>query len=128
MELGFFTKPLLTNEEFNKVLEEDNDASIWLALVDAAKSNDPILSQVFALSRHRGWSRFRTVMVCAYVMAQRHDRMMQRELDRLNTTVTVPPMRFCAKCSKELFTVGEDGVTLRFKTDEERNGPKAQDC
>lgn len=112
------TKPLLSDEEFAKVLEEDNDAGIWLALVDAAQ-NDQILSRVFSLSRQRGWSRFRTVMVCSYVMAQRHERFIQQELERLNTTVPAP-MRFCAKCSEDLFTTDDGGVTMRFKTPEER--------
>jgi len=114
------TKPLLSNEEFAKVLEEDNDASIWLALVDAAQ-NDQILNRVFGLSRAKGWSRFRTVMVCSYVMAQRHERVIQQELDRLNTSLPAP-MRFCAKCSRDLFTSDDGGVTMRFKTPEE---PKA---
>jgi hypothetical protein len=111
------SKPLLTDDEFSKVLAEDNDASIWLALVDAAQT-DPILSRVFALARAKGWSRFRTVMVCSYVMAQRHERFIQMELDRLNTTAP-KPMQFCSKCSKELFTT-DDGVTLRLKTPEEQ--------
>jgi len=111
------SKPILTDDEFSKVLQEDNDASIWLALVDAANT-DPILSRVFALARAKGWSRFRTVMVCSYVMAQRHERFIQMELDRLNTTLP-KPMQFCSKCSKELFTT-DDGVTLRLKTAEEQ--------
>ncbi len=109
-------KPLLTDEEFAKLLEEDNDACIWLALVDAAQNN-PILSRVFSLARARNWSRFRTVMVCAYIMAQRHERMIQMEMDRLNRVV--PDIHFCSKCSKELVTT-DDGVTLRFKTPEEQ--------
>ena len=113
------TKPLLSDEEFAKVLEEDNDASIWLALVDAAQNNQ-ILNRVFGLSRQRGWSRFRTVMVCSYVMAQRHERFIQQELERLNTTAVPAPMRFCAKCSEDLFTTDDGGVTMRFKTPEER--------
>ncbi len=113
------TKPLLSDEEFTKVLEEDNDASIWLALVDAAQ-NDQILNRVFSHSHAKGWSRFRTVMVCSYVMAQRHEWFIQQELDRLNSTVVTAPMRFCAKCSKDLFTSDDGGVTMRFKTPEER--------
>jgi len=120
------TKPLLSDEEFGKILEEDNDASIWLALVDATRNNDPVLNRVFGLSRARGWSRFRTVMVCAYVMAQRHERTIQRELDRLKTAVPAP-MQFCARCSKELFTT-DDGVTMRFKTSEERDASKTENC
>jgi hypothetical protein len=111
------SKPLLTDEELSKVLEEDNDASIWLALVDAAQ-NDQILYRVFGLARAKGWSRFRTVMVCSYVMAQQHERTIQREMDRLNMTLT-PKMQFCAKCSEDLFTT-DDGVTLRLKTVEEQ--------
>jgi|SRR5271166_3777934 len=94
-------KPLLSDEEFSKILEQDDDASIWLALVGAARNNDPILNRVFTLREIKGWSRFRTVMVCAYVMAQRHERVMQAELDRLLHTLP-QPMIFCSKCSKEL--------------------------
>jgi hypothetical protein len=112
------SKPLLTDDEFSKVLQEDNDASIWLALVGAAL-NDPILNRIFALARAKGWSRFRTVMVCSYVMAQRHERMIQREMDRLNTTLP-PPMQFCVKCSEDLFTSDDGGKTVRFKTSEEQ--------
>ncbi len=119
-------KPLLTDEEFAKLLEDDSDAGIWLALVDAAQK-DQILNRVFGLSRHRGWSRFRTVMVCAYIMAQRHERVVQMQLDQLNNTLTVPKMMFCSKCSKELFTT-DDGVTMRLKTSEERSASKSENC
>ena len=94
-----WTKPLLSDEEFARVLEDDDDAPIWRALIDAAY-NDPLISQVFDLSEVRQWSRFRTAMVCAYVMAQRHERMMQLELERLNTTL--PKMYLCAKCGTGL--------------------------
>jgi hypothetical protein len=95
-------KPLLTDEEFAEVVESDDDDKIWLALLDAARNNDPAIHQVFRLSEHRGWSRFRTLMVCVYVMAQRHERMAEREMDRLLYATAPPTMVFCAKCAKEL--------------------------
>ncbi len=112
-------KPLLNDEEFSKLLEKDDDAAIWKALEDASM-NDTTINRVFGLAHMRGWSRFRTVMVCSYVMAQRHERFIQQELDRLNSTVVPAPMRFCAKCSEDLFTTDDGGVTMRFKTPEER--------
>src|SRR5579863_7451205 len=107
-----FYKPLLNNEEFAKVLEEDNDASIWLALKDAALS-DPVLNQVFSLAQVRKWSRFRTVMVCSYIMAQRFEKMMELEMQRL--AYQSPRMYFCSGCSKELHL-------------EEKLGPTTEDC
>jgi len=92
-------KPLLTNEQFAKILEEDNDASIWLELQGATQI-DPILNQVFQLSRRNGWSRFRTLMVCSYVMAQRHEHVMKLMMDQMSTTVK--PLIFCSGCAKGL--------------------------
>lgn len=112
-----FSKPLLTSEQFSELLENGSDAIIWMALEEATQ-NDSVLSQVFRLSRHRGWSQHRTLMVCAYVMAQRHDHMMKLEMDRLNCEI--PKMYLCAGCEKKLAIQDPETRVWRLKTPEER--------
>jgi hypothetical protein len=101
-----FGKPLLTDEEFSKLIEKDDDAAIWKALQDASH-NDTIIHQVFALASMRGWSTFRTLMVCSYVLAQRFEYIMKLQLEALNHTT--PKIVFCAHCAKELKIVEKIG-------------------
>ncbi len=94
-----FGKPLLNDEEFSKLIEKDDDAAIWKALEDAFM-NDTVINRVFGLAHMRGWSRFRTLMVCSYVLAQRFEYIMKMQLEAMNTTI--PKIYFCAGCAKEL--------------------------